>query len=137
MFKLSKKIEYALIAIKYMAGKNNSESTTAKEISEKHEISYELLAKVLQQLSKNKLLTSFQGVKGGYLLKDGIGDVPLKTLIDSLDEDDKITKCAKPKDKEEENCSYVDVCTVRGPLLKVQSSIDNLLYQTTLKEIIY
>ncbi|HZW38043.1 MAG: RrF2 family transcriptional regulator [Syntrophothermus sp.] len=135
MFKFSKKIEYALIAIKYMANKELQESSTTKEISDKHELSYELLAKVLQQLSKNKVLISFQGVKGGYFLKEGIGDIPLKHIIDYLNEDDRITKCAR--ENEDGICYYLDICTVRGPLLKIQSDIDEILFRTKLKEIIY
>ncbi len=53
MFKLTKKSEYALLAARYMAVKNHGTAVTAKEIADEHNISYELVAKVLQKLTKN------------------------------------------------------------------------------------
>ena len=69
MLKLSKKSEYALMAARYMAIKNHGSAVTAKEIADNYKISFELVAKVLQSLAKNNIAISFQGVKGGYSLR--------------------------------------------------------------------
>ena len=68
MLRLSKKVEYGLIAIRHIATRCNGELMTAKEISDMYRIPYDLLAKVLQKLAKAGLIVSHQGVHGGYTL---------------------------------------------------------------------
>ena len=68
MLQLSKKVEYGLIALRHMAMSPVGQVFTAKEIAMKYNIPYEFLAKVLQKLTKAGVVTSFQGMRGGYLL---------------------------------------------------------------------
>ncbi|MBI3350973.1 MAG: Rrf2 family transcriptional regulator, partial [Nitrospirae bacterium] len=52
MLKLSKKIDYALIAMHYIAFMENDQVVNTKTIAEKYNIPLELLAKILQKLAK-------------------------------------------------------------------------------------
>jgi Rrf2 family protein len=65
MVRLSKKVEYGLIAIRHIAAKPAGEIVTTKEIADTYKMPYELLAKVLQKLTKSGLIASHQGVRGG------------------------------------------------------------------------
>ena len=59
MLRLSKKADYALMAMKHLARKTDaSASTSAREIAEQYDIPIELMAKVLQRLARSGLLTS-------------------------------------------------------------------------------
>ena len=66
MLKLTKKVEYALIALQEMQLKDNDVVTNAKELSDKFDISISLLAKVLQQMARNNIVKSIHGHGGGY-----------------------------------------------------------------------
>ena len=69
MLRLSKKADYALMAMKHLAMKTDAaSSTSAREIAEQYDIPIELMAKVLQRLARSGLLTSHQGTRGGYTL---------------------------------------------------------------------
>ena len=68
MVRLSKKVEYGLIAMRHIATRRGGDLVTAKEIAGTYKIPYELLAKVLQRLSKAGLILSVHGVHGGYSL---------------------------------------------------------------------
>ena len=68
MLKLSKKSEYALMAVRYLAINSAGKYSTAKEISEFYNIPYELASKVLQQLVRKNVISSYQGIRGGYTL---------------------------------------------------------------------
>ena len=68
MLRLSKKADYALIAMKHLAMRPDSASASAREIAEQYDIPIELMAKVLQRLARRGLLTSHQGTRGGYRL---------------------------------------------------------------------
>ena len=68
MLRLSKKTDYALMAMKHLALLGDRGSSSAREIAEQYDIPVELMAKVLQRLARRKLLQSHQGTRGGYEL---------------------------------------------------------------------
>ena len=65
MLRLSKKADYALMAMKHLAQTQTGTSTSAREIAESYDIPIELMAKVLQKLVRKGLLVSTQGTRGG------------------------------------------------------------------------
>ena len=71
MLRLSKKADYALIAMKHLALRGDRGSSSAREIAEQYDIPIELMAKVLQRLVRRNLLASQQGTRGGYQLARG------------------------------------------------------------------
>src|SRR4029078_2532312 len=68
MLRLSKKADYALIAMKHLALRGDRGSSSAREIAALYDIPLELMAKVLQRLVRRGLLASQQGTRGGYQL---------------------------------------------------------------------
>src|ERR1035441_3024056 len=102
MLKLSKKTEYALMAVKFIAKKSEGNSATAKEISEGYNIPYDLLSKVLQQLTKKKIIKSFQGIKGGYSLSKDPDNVTLIEIIRAVEPNYQITECMQNGSRSEE-----------------------------------
>lgn len=135
MLKLSKKSEYALMAARYMAIKNHGTVITAKEIANNFNFSYELISKVLQSLSKNQIVVSYKGVKGGYLLSKSPVDISLIDLIRAVEPDYQIAECLKFENRKG-SCNYKDNCTIKDPLAAVQQKIDKVFYETKLSHII-
>ena len=135
MLKLSKKSEYALMAARYMALKNNGNFVSAKEIAEDHNISYELVSKVLQNLVKGNLVQSSQGAKGGYSLKKSAFEIPLIDLIRAVEPNYQITNCFG-NDSSAMNCEHLDCCKIRDPLAEVQKKIDKVFLETKLSHIL-
>jgi len=64
MLKLTRKLEYALIALRHMQDKRDA-FISAKEIADRYLIPRELLAKTLQQMAKLNYIKAAQGPKGG------------------------------------------------------------------------
>jgi Rrf2 family protein len=135
MLKLSKKTEYALMAVKYMAIKAEEGSVTAKEMSEGYNIPYDLLSKVLQQLTHKKLVNSFQGIKGGYSLSKDAENLTLFDIITAVEPNYQITECMQ-EGSSEKDCTYFNCCMIRDPLAKVQKEIDKLFKAVTIKQIL-
>ncbi len=52
MLRLSKKADYALIAMKHLALRPEQAASSAREIAEQYDIPVELMAKVLQRLAR-------------------------------------------------------------------------------------
>jgi Rrf2 family protein len=133
MLKLSKKVEYGLIAVKHIAVQRSGDILTAKEISEKYDIPHELLSKILQRLAREKVIASYQGVKGGYTLAIDPDDLKISKLIEAIEGPQHITECMIRKD---ELCNQYETCIIKDPLAKVQSNINGVFSKMTLSEII-
>ena len=68
MLRLTKKADYGLMALKFLAEHGDTPSLSAKDIAEAYGIPPQLLAKILQRLTKAGLLKSHAGTNGGYAL---------------------------------------------------------------------
>ncbi|MCX6154231.1 MAG: Rrf2 family transcriptional regulator [Candidatus Kapabacteria bacterium] len=132
MFKFSRKIEYGILALQYMAGRKQ-ELVSAKEIAENLELSFDFLAKTLQTLMKRGLVASHQGIHGGYLLAKDADKISISEIIRSLEKNISIVECSPSID--EASCSRMKNCTIRGPLLKIEKKMLLYLEQTSIAEI--
>jgi Rrf2 family protein len=134
MVRLSKKVEYGLIALRHMAARPFQEIVTTKEVADRYGIPYDLLAKVLQRLGKAGLVSSHQGVRGGYTLAKEPSAMPVSEIIQAIEGSvPMITQCLSQGPT---SCDVFDVCTIKSPLTKVQANIDRAFHSMTLSEIV-
>src|SRR3954471_16348356 len=133
MLRLSKKADYALMAMKHLACKTEagSASTSAREIAEQYDIPVELMAKVLQRLARSGLLTSHQGTRGGYTLARGKRSISVADIIQAIDGPLTVTACST----EDEQCEQFEKCNVRDPLWRIKDRILAALATCSLAEI--
>src|SRR5437868_15510412 len=71
MFKLSKKADYGLIAVKHLALHRCDHACSASEIAEEYGISATLMAKVLQKLAHKSIVAAKHGSSGGHATSTG------------------------------------------------------------------
>ncbi len=135
MLKLSKKAEYALMAAKYMALKNSTGYSTAKEISESYQIPHHLVAKVLQNMVKSDLAVSAKGTNGGFSLAKNPIEISVIDIIKSVESNYKLVDCMQPNSTTED-CSHLDCCKIRDPLIEIQRKIDKVFSETSLVQIL-
>jgi Rrf2 family protein len=135
MVRLSKRVEYGLIAVRHIATRKYGEIVTAKEIAETYKIPFELLAKVLQKLTKAGLIASHQGVHGGYALAKLPQDIPVSHVIHAIEGTKPvIAECLV--EGATDICTVFSVCTIKSPLTKVQANIENAFNTMTVSEIV-
>ena len=133
MLRLSKKADYALIAMKHLAvrGDRGTASSSAREIAELYDIPIELMAKVLQRLVRRGLLASHQGTRGGYLLARLPTQISIADVIQAIDGPVTVTACST----EEGQCEQFSKCNVRDPLWRVRERILAALGECTIAEL--
>ena len=131
MLRLSKKADYALMAMKHLAIKSDVASTSAREIAEHFDIPIELMAKVLQRLARSGLLTSHQGTRGGYTLAKPTSAISVADIIQAIDGPLTVTACST----EDEQCEQFTKCNVRDPLWRIKDRILLALSTCSLAEI--
>jgi Rrf2 family protein len=130
MLRLSKKADYALMAMKHLATRTDSASSSAREIAEQYDIPVELMAKVLQRLARRGLVTSLQGTRGGYRLARPTTQISVADIIQAIEGPLKVTACST----EAENCGQYSKCSVRDPLWKIKDRIVSALSDCSLHE---
>ena len=119
MLRLSKKADYALIAMKHLAMKAGSPSTSAREIAEQYDIPIELMAKVLQRLVRTGLLVSTQGTRGGYALSRAAQSISVADVIQAIDGPFTVTACSTDNN----DCEQYGKCSIRDPLWQIKERI--------------
>jgi Rrf2 family protein len=91
---LPKSCLYALRSSVYLAKQDVDCYVTIKELSDELNISFHFLTKVLQQLTKQEILKSYQGPNGGVKLAKNAEDITLLDIVRSIDDEHAITECA-------------------------------------------
>ena len=131
MLRLSKKADYALMAMKHLAVRGDRSSSSAREIAELYAIPIELMAKVLQRLARRGLLLSQQGTRGGYQLARVPGQISVADVIQAIDGPVTVTACST----DEGQCEQFEKCNVRDPLWKVRERSLSALGECTIAEL--
>jgi len=123
VLKLTKKADYALMAMKHLAESVSKGSLSAKDVSDAYGIPPEALAKILQRLTKSGLLLSQHGTNGGYTLARPAHTISAFEVIQAIDGPLFITSCITTRGE----CGQSDRCNIREPLRKVNESIEAVL----------
>jgi len=131
MLRLSKKADYALIAMKHLALRGDRASSSAREIAEAYGIPIELMAKVLQRLVRRGLLASHQGTHGGYQLARVPVLISVADVIQAIDGPVMVTACST----DDAQCEQYSKCNVRDPLWRVRERFLTALGECTIAEL--
>jgi Rrf2 family protein len=123
VLKLTKKADYALMAMKHLAEQADGTSRSAKDVADAFSIPPEALAKILQRLAKAGLLHSQHGINGGYTLARPAHTISAFEVIQAIDGPLFITSCVTVRGE----CDQSDRCNIREPLRKVNQSIEAVL----------
>ena len=129
MLRFSKKADYGLMALHYIAFHQHEGAANAKRIAEDLGIPAELLAKILQRLAKRKLIASLNGPKGGYVLAREPGKIKVGEVLRAIEGPLGIVHCYQTW-----RCPQLDRCNIRKPVWVIQASIEQLLDTMSLEE---
>ena len=92
MFSNSSK--YAIKAVLYLALNSNEENKImVKDIAEPINVPQAYIAKLLQELSRQNVISSTRGPKGGFYLSDKDRMQPLRKIINVIDGESRISSC--------------------------------------------
>jgi Rrf2 family protein len=129
MFRLSKRADYGLIALKHLAI-HQEHAYSAPEIARAYNIPSELMAKVLQKLVRKGLLLSHAGPNGGYALARDADTISVIDVIEALEGPVLLTPCEAADD-----CEQLQLCSIRDPLKDIKRKVVNVLVDTTIHEL--
>jgi len=131
MLRFTKRSDYGLMAIHYIAVHEDGGAVSAKRIAEEFAIPPELLAKILQRLAKQLLITSQNGPKGGYVLARRAMEITVGQVVRALEGPINIVECLD----EDSECPQMARCNLRRPVRKIQAAISHMLDTMSLAEL--
>ena len=131
MLRFTKRADYGLMAIHYIAIHEDVGAVSAKRIAEEFAIPPELLAKILQRLAKQRLITSQNGPKGGYVLARRAMEITVGQVVRALEGPINIVECLE----EDSECPQMARCNLRRPVRKIQAAISHMLDTMSLAEL--
>ena len=129
MLKLTRKLEYALIALRHMQTKGDVLSST-KEISDMYTIPRELLAKTLQQMVRLEYIDSVQGPQGGYRIGKTVGNISLTQFVEEIEGPLSMVECSITT-----NCIQLNNCNIRMPINKINDNIRSIFNEIPITDI--
>jgi Rrf2 family protein len=134
MNKINRKLEYALMALKYMSKKIPGELTTAKEVSDAFHTPFDATARVMQQMAsaKHGLLRAEYGANGGYQITKDLARISIHDLLEIIEGPTALVKCLH----KEEPCDIQETCNIVSPLTQLNNRLTDFYKSVSLKELL-
>lgn len=133
MFKINRKIEYALIALKHMSHKTQGQLTSAKEICDIYQTPFDPTARVLQIMAQHGIVRAEHGAHGGYQVIKDLSKISLAELTDMLTGPIEIANCFHG---DYSHCELTASCNVVGPMLNLNEKISSLFRTIVVTDLI-
>ena len=131
MLKLSKKVDYGLIALMHLARNGESSSWSAREISKAYDIPGGLLAKVLQKLGRADLVSSQHGTKGGYTLSRPAESIRALEVVEAIEGRVSLAQCFSADGE----CLQFEKCNLKSPLQQLNDIVIRMLSRVTIAQL--
>lgn len=133
MNKINRKLEYALMALKYMSQKIPGELTSAKEVSDAFHTPFDATARVMQQMaSKGGILRAEYGAAGGYQIMKDLAKVSMHDLVEIIEGPTALVKCLH----KEAPCEIQGTCNIVSPVTTLNQKLVEFYKSLSLKELL-
>ena len=133
MFKINRKIEYALISLNHMNSAPEDKLASAKEICDLYNIPFDPTSRVLQIMAQHGILRAEQGAKGGYKLIKNLTNISLKELSDMIAGPIEIANCFHGNYS---HCEINCTCKIIGPMLNLNEHINRMFATIKVSELL-
>jgi Rrf2 family transcriptional regulator, iron-sulfur cluster assembly transcription factor len=129
MMELTRKAEYAIRGMLYLARKQEGGISMLAEIAGAVDTPRTFLAKIFQDLVKTGLIRSTRGVKGGFVLARPPERITLREIVEAIEGPIMPNKCLMG----EGVCSFQKTCPVHPVWRRLQAVTKGILDEVTLK----
>lgn len=119
---ITRETDYALRCVLHLS-ESPHEITMVDEIARARAIPKSFLAKILQKLTKAKIVKSFRGVKGGFQLAKRPKEINLLDVIEAIEGTVAMNRCAIDK----RMCSFSNTCSVHPVWVEMRSIVEDRL----------
>ena len=130
MLKLTRKVEYSLIALRHMQGKSIDSVSSTKEIATHYNIPLEILAKTLQHMAKENIIEAINGPRGGYRIKAKLKNINLVEFFEKVEGPLGLSDCFY-----DANCMQIEYCNIRTSIQRINDNMINMFRSMSVKDV--
>lgn len=154
MIKLSRRLDYAILAVSHLATRGRSTPLSARALADATRIPPAILANILKDLHRAALVRSARGVHGGYELAVAPEDLSVGGLLRALEGDVRLVECvpsalsgvvaggvatggvALGDAPSRSSCQIESSCPIKAPLRRVHERIHEVLNSLTFDQLV-
>ena len=131
MMELTRKGEYAIRGVVYLAKLKPGEVALISEIAENTGVPQTFLAKILQSFAKIGIVNSFRGTGGGFVLGRPASQITLREVVEAVEGPIMPNRCLI----EDAGCEFSNACLVHPVWREVQSKVVDVLNGVTIESL--
>lgn len=131
MLELTRKGDYAIRGIIYLARKPAGEMALISEIAEATSVPQTFLAKIFQNFARQGLVNSYRGTGGGFTLGRPASQITLREVVEAVEGPIVPNRCLIRKG----TCERDEKCPVHPVWKKVQQEVVQILGNVTIKDL--
>lgn len=136
MLALTRKTEYALIAVCHLA-RVGDRIVSARDIADAYTVPLPLLMNVLKSLTQCGLVRSVRGARGGYGLAVPPERLTLATLLEAVEGPLRLVRCLPSNNESDESCELLGSCPIRHPVHKLHDKLRAFLDSFSVAELAF
>jgi len=128
---VTKNIHYAIKSLLYFA-KDNARVISVNELVKKLNMRRAFLRRILQVLSRHKILKSLKGKNGGFILNVNTGKLRIIDIVNIFRKETDIIDCLLDKDI----CLYPERCLLMREIKRIERQLNDKLRQLTIDKLL-
>ncbi len=129
MIRITRQTDYGIVLMTHMAG-DPARWWAAPELADEVRLPLPTVSKILKLLTREGLLASHRGIKGGYTLGRSPEEISMAEIIACLEGPIAITECID----DTTGCVHEPLCRVRGNWQRINEAIRTALGGISLAE---
>ena len=131
MFKLNRKTEYALLALRVLDQRPAPELVRAKTIAAQYGIAAQMMSKVLQSLKTRGIVRGTTGPQGGYRLNMSLAEITFADVLACFTESVGLVDCVEGSG----SCQQDALCDIQTPMRILNSAVMGFLDNITVGDL--
>lgn len=128
-YKISRDLEYALMALNYMRQRKNH-CVSAREMSQTFQCPFHPFSRVLQKMADKAFIQSKKGLNGGYTLCGDLNQLSLYKLMSAILPAIEMADCLSG------HCDLLKNCNIQNPVHYLNKKFIEFYKKLTIQEIL-
>jgi len=128
---LTKNTDYAIRALLALAAKKGS-YLSAKSIATEHDIPYQFLRRLLQEMIRHDLIVSKEGVQGGFMMEKDPDTISVTQLIEIFQGKVQVSECMFRK----QICGNRARCVLRHEIMRIEQVVQGEFERLTIGKLL-
>jgi FeS assembly SUF system regulator len=129
MIRITRQTDYGIVLLTHMAA-HLARRYNAPELAGEVRLPLPTVSKILKLLTREGVLDSHRGIKGGYSLARTPDEISMAEIVSALEGPIAITECID----ESSGCTYQPICRVRSNWQRINDALRTALAGISLAE---